>query len=121
MKKLERNRTEDQYIKEQHVVGKYLYYSDYKNESNIYYIFKCDGIVSNSPLVYNCSRCYYFTVPKNNNCKCFLYDGLSKITVSPKAQLFTLSFEEFVDTFKIFVKNDKKYPVDLPDKIIQDK
>ena len=66
MKKLERNRTEDQYIKEEYVVGKYLYYTASNHDNILYYIFKCEGILSNSPLKYKCSRCYCFSVPKNN-------------------------------------------------------
>jgi hypothetical protein len=72
------------------------------------------------PLEYETSRCYYFMVPKNNNCKCFLYDNILKVKVPSKAILYKLSFEEFVNTFRVFIQNDKKYPNELPDKLIQD-
>lgn len=120
MKKLERSRTEDQYIKEEYVVGKYLYYTASNQDNILYYIFKCEGILSNSPLKYKCSRCYCFSVPKNNECKCFLYDDYKVITVQPNSIIYKMSFGEFVDTFSVFVKNDRKYPTELPSKIIQD-
>lgn len=121
MKKLERNRTEDQYIKEEYVVGKYLYYTSSNQDNVLYYIFKCEGILANSPLKYKCSRCYCFSVPKNAGCKCFLYDDYKTITIQPNSILYKMTFTEFVDTFSVFVKNDRKYPNELPSKIIQDR
>lgn len=121
MKKLERTRTEDQYIKESSVINKYLYYTTTGKESNLYYIFKCEDIISNSPVKYKCSRCYCFMVPKNDACKCFLYDDYKTITLPASCSLYEITFGEYVDTFRVFVDNDGKLPNELPSKIIQDK
>jgi hypothetical protein len=121
MRKLERSRTEDQYIKEERVCNKYLYYTTTTKDATLYYIFKCETIMSNSPVKYGCSRCYCFLVPKDNSCKCFLYDNYKHITLPPNTNLYEVTFGEYVDTFRVFVENDGKYPSELPSKIIQDK
>lgn len=120
MRKLERTKLVDQYIKEEFVKDKYLYYKVSKKDTNVYYIFKCKNIISNNPLIYSCSKCFVFSVPIENNRKCFVYDNYKIIKLPPKVDLYKLSFTEFVDTFRVFVKNDGKYPNDLPSKIIQD-
>lgn len=121
MRKLERTKLVDQYIKEEFVKDNYLYYKNRIKDNDVYYIFKCENIISNSPLVYGCSRCFAFSVPVENNRKCFLYDNYKRIELPPRVDLYKLSFTEFVDTFKVFVQNEGKYPNDLPDKIIQDR
>lgn len=121
MKKLERNRTEDQYIKDEYVKDKYLYFKNRIKDNDVYYIFKCENIISNSPVIYSCSRCFSFSVPLENNRKCYVYDNYKKIEIPPKADLYKLSFSEFVDTFNVFVKNEGEYPNNLPSKIIQDR
>ena len=121
MRKLERTKSVDQYIKEEFVKDNYLYYKNHTKDNDVYYIFKCKNIISNNPLVYGCSRCFVFSVPVENNRKCFVYDNYKKIELPTTADLYKLSFTEFVDTFRVFVQNDGKYPNDLPIKIIQDK
>ena len=59
-------------------------------------------------------------IPKNENCKAFVYDNPQKIIIKPIDILYEMSFSEYVNTFREFVKNEGKLVKELPSKIIQD-
>ena len=104
------------------MVGKYIYYKTKNNEANLYYIFNIDSVIPISDITvkYLLKRCFLMFVPIDENRLSFLYDNYTDITISTSDELYELSFSEYVNTFRVFLKNDGKPKKDLPDKLIQD-
>lgn len=106
------------------LIGKHIYFKDSQKDSDLYYIFEIKSIdsTSNIPyIIYKVDRCYMMFVPKNKDCKAFLYDTTTEIKISPsKHELYEMSFAEYVNTFRSFVKNTGKLVKDLPTKLIED-
>ena len=104
------------------LIGKYIYVKQSNDEMDIHKIFKIVEILNEYPVIYKIEKYYYFTIPYNKECKCFYYKG-SKDTyeVNYSDTLYILENDEFINTFRAFIKNDGKSPNEIPSKIIQDK
>ena len=106
------------------IIGKYIYFKEERKDSILYYILTVKSI-ENDPensdeIIYFTNKCYLLFVPKNKECKTHIYDNYDKIKILSKFDLYEMSFREYVNTFREFIKNDGKYPEELPSKIIQD-
>jgi len=105
------------------ILNKHIYYKTENNNSFLYYIFtiKSIDLEINSPkITYYTDKCYVFMVPKNNESTAFIYDNYDQVTIKPSDVLYEMSFSEYVNTFREFIKNDGKKVYELPSKIIQD-
>lgn len=108
----------------QDIIGKYIYFKDERPDSNLYYILTVKSIEVDSDnsdeIIYLTHKCYLLFVPKNKECKIHLYDNYDKVKISSKFDLYEMTLSEYVNTFREFIKNDGKFPEELPSKIIQD-
>lgn len=104
------------------MVGKYVYYKTKNNDANLYYIFNIESVIpiSDYEVKYILSRCFLMFVPFDENRTSFLYDNYNDITIRTNGELYELTFSEYVNTFRVFLKNDGKLVKELPDKLIQD-
>lgn len=102
MQKIEKTKLLD----EKYISNNYLYYIKNLSNETLYYIFMCNGIISNSPLVYSTNKCYCFSLPKNVNKKTYLYDDVKNVEILPHSDLYFITFSEFVDKFRIYIEND---------------
>lgn len=104
--------------------GKYIYFSKSYQDSQLYYIFRIESIdASNgiSKIKYNCSKVYLLMVPNDKSRTVFLYDNYKEVIVNGLYDvLYEMTFSEYVNTFREFVKSDGKRGSELPNKIIQD-
>lgn len=103
---------------DRNLIGKYIYLHRFDKESSCHHIFKLTDIIESTYLT---DRHYFFYIPNDKNCKAFCYDGVGQIDLCYKDKLFILDNEEYIDTFRMFVKYDSYNVHSLPDKIIQDK
>lgn len=98
-----------------------LYCKVEKDDNIFYHIFKLgDVIIKEDTIVLNTINCFTFQVPVNRNLKAFLYNDYTHIEIKKSDSLFKLSKSEYLDTYLCFMKNDKKFVYELPDKLIQD-
>lgn len=105
------------------MIDKYIYFKRDNKDAFLYYIFsiKSINVEDDKPnIIYDTKKCYLLFVPKDENRQVFLYDNYKSISISNNDELFELTFTEFVNTFRVFVKNDMKLTKELPTKIIQD-
>ena len=121
MQQILNNNKQNNYISK-NLINKYIYVKLEKSDSNLYYIFSIKSIDSEIDypnIVYYTNKCYLMYVPKNNECRAFVYDNYDKVSISMNDELYELSFSEFVNTFRTFIQNHGKYPNELPSKLIQ--
>ena len=94
-----------------------------------YYLMKVSDVSSfdtYGELVLHTSLCYRFIVPHYNDyvsmkqLKCHLYGDISDVPITIQDELFEMSYDEFVNTYMVFINHDGHYKENLPDKIIQD-
>lgn len=108
----------------QDIIGKYIYFKEERKDSNLYYILTVKSIevdpINSEDITYFTNKCYLLFVSKNKECRTHIYDNYDKVNISPKFDLYEMSFSEYVNTFREFIKNDGKFPEELPSKIIQD-
>lgn len=106
------------------ILGKYIYFSKKYLDSQVHYIFNIKSMdISNgiSKIIYKCDKAYMFMIPEDKNRKAFLYDNYKEVTVNGLVDvLYEMTFSEYVNTFREFVKNDGKLVCEIPNKIIQD-
>jgi hypothetical protein len=82
---------------------------------------KSDIIDNENVVTYKTKKCYIFSIPIQQNQKCYLYENYNEIDLDiHKDILYEMSFEEFVNTFRTFIKYDGFIANDIPSKIIQD-
>lgn len=84
MQKIEKTKLLD----EKYISNNYLYYIKNLSNETLYYIFMCNGIISNSPLVYSTNKCYCFSLPKNISKKTYLYDDIKNVEILPHSDLY---------------------------------
>lgn len=102
--------------------GKWIYVKRSKKETDIHYIFKVKDVVEGSnPTEYEVEREFYFTIPLDKECKCFCYDSNDNFILDKQDVLYEMGYDEWLDTFREFVKNDGMKSSDIPAKIIQDR
>lgn len=103
------------------IINKYLYYKEERQDSYLYFILIVKSIdYDETNITYYTDKCYLLYVPKNLSNKCFVYDNYTKVNISTKIDLYEMTFAEFVNTFREFIKYDGKLASELPSKIIQD-
>lgn len=95
----------DEMINESFMLNKYFYYKKENQNSINYFIFLCNGILSNMPIKYSCKKGYCFMLPKNEENKSYLFDDINEIEIMYNNNIYLMSFEEFVDKFKVYIKN----------------
>ena len=122
MKHIKHNiKTNNYYSKE--FVGNYVYIKKSNKDFDTHQIFKIVGLSEEDDHTFIVNKYYYFYIPNSNNMnmKCFCYEGNNKCTYGPKDEMYILDDDEFIDTFREFIKNDGKSKNEVPSKIIQDK
>lgn len=122
MKQIINDKNHTNYISN-NLIGKYIYYKEERDNEYLYFIFTIESIKpneSNKLIIYNTNKCYLLYVPKNITSKCFIYDNYNQINILANNDLYEMTFSEFVNTFREFIKIDGKVVSDLPTKIIQD-
>ncbi len=102
------------------LIGKYIYSKTSNKDMDIHRIFKIKEIKSEHPITYDTEKYYYFTIPYNQQCKCFCYGDESIIQLTQKDELYIMQLNEYINTFHEFIENESKYPYEIPSKIIQD-
>lgn len=102
--------------------GKWIYVKRYNKDMDIHYIFKVKNVVPRSnPVEYVVERQYYFTIPFNHEKQCFCYDSKNNFILQHQDVLYEMSYDEWLDTFREFVRNEGVVAGDVPTKIIQDR
>lgn len=96
-------------INESFMLNKYFYYKKENKNSINYFIFLCNGILSNMPIKYSCEKGYCFMLPKNEENKSYLFDDINEIEIIYNTNVYLISFEEFVNKFKVYLKNYDLY------------
>jgi len=101
---------------------KYLYLKKTNNNYDYHYIFNISNIIENDNYIkYKTKKCYIFAIPFDNNSKCYLYEKNNEIEINQlKDVLYEMTFNEFVNTFRTFIKYDGMLKHEIPVKIIQD-
>lgn len=121
MKKLEKTKQNNEYINIDILKNKSVYFCKSDYNSSTYYIFKISKVISTSPLIYEIYRGFMFYVPKDSNCKAFTYNiDKKEFNMDYKSDLYLMNEEEYLNTFRNFVKNEGLYVKDLPTKLIAD-
>lgn len=124
MKLINTDKQGNQY-KSNDLLNKHYYINVKTDEFNCYYIFvikniKYDNISYN--IIYECERCFCLAVPIIKTGRhAYLYDKYNSIKINyTYDKLYELSYDEYLNTFKMFIKCDGMYADELPNKIIQD-
>lgn len=105
----------------QGIKNKYIYVKRSDSENDMYYIFKVISVLHNEyPVKYSISNCYMMLVPKDVNRKAYVYDRYDEFEIKYTDELYEMSYEEWLNTFRVFVKNEGEYVKNLPYKLIQD-
>ena len=103
------------------LIGKYIYLKQTLKETDILRIFKITKILKSKPITYEVIRQYYFCIPSNKDFKCYCYDSSDNVKLNNNDLIYIMSYDEYIDTFREFVKNDGCLGHNLPYKIVQDK
>ena len=123
MNKLFNSINHPKYVSEE-LIGKHIYFSKKYADSYVHYIFSIKSIDNSEGIAnikYKCEKVYMFMIPEDRNRKAFLYDNYKEVVVNGLVDiLYEMSFSEYVNTFREFVKNDGKFVYEIPDKVIQD-
>lgn len=99
----------------------YLYMSRSDKENDMYYIFKVEDILTKTfPIKYKLKHMYMMLVPKNPERKAYVYDKYNEYEIKYSDVLYKMSYDEWLNTFRIFVKYDGEPVKSLPVKLIQD-
>lgn len=101
------------------MVGKYVYMKRVIKDYTLHYIFKIDEILDTNPVKYKTEKCFMFSVPKNKLIKCYVYDNTSKIEVQFDDNLYEMTPNEWLDTFRSFVKHEGIESGQLPEDFIK--
>ena len=120
MQHIKRNNKLNNYYDEK-FIGQYIYVKKTNSRMNIHHIFKVTNLKCSSPVIYSVEKHYYFTIPNFKDGKCFCYDGTDVFEFDYYDELNIMDHEEYLDTFREFIKNDGKSITEIPSKIIQDK
>ena len=123
MNKILSNEKSNIYKSSEILNGKYLYVKKSNIDYDYHCIFTINDILlnTNHTITYKTKKCYIFAIPFNKDSKCYLYENNKEITINQsKDILFEMTFEEFVNTFREFVKYDGYNANSIPTKIIQD-
>lgn len=117
--------------KDTSLISNYIYFNRkfVNNEYNVYYIYKLNDIsVSDGMKDWEVNHIpsitYKFVVPVNNinERRAYLYCESYPILVDMyKDELYIMDYDEFINTYRTFYKNDGKLITSLPNKLIQDK
>ena len=114
------NKTNNYYDKK--FIDNYLYVKQSNKEMDIHHIFKVEDLLDESPITYKVDKHYYFTVPFNTKCKGFCYhNNLIPFKLEWNDKIYIMDYDEYLDTFRSFIKNDGKSVYEIPSKLIQDK
>lgn len=123
MKKLEEQNIKDtiNLYKSNDMIGKKIYMKRSDKESNMYYIFSINNIINSTlPIKYELKNCFMLFVPHDQNRKVHVYENYKEIELKYNDLLYELDVNEWLETFRTFVKYDSDYVQNLPSKIIQD-
>ena len=102
-------------------IGKYAYIKKTIKDVDIHQIFKITGLDPEDNMTYMVEKYFYFCIPQNKNIKCFCYTGKDRMKYDYKDEMYILDDDEYLNTFREFVKNDGKTSNEIPSKLIQDK
>lgn len=107
------------------LINKHYYVNIKNREFNCYYIFVIKDIRYNDVnynITYECERCFCLAVPIIKAGRhAYLYDNYNSVTINYNYdKLYELSMNEYLNTFKMFIKCDNMLADELPVKIIQD-
>lgn len=103
------------------MIGKKIYMKRTDKESDMYYIYSISDIINTSfPIKYELKNCFMLLVPKNQDRKVHVYEKYKDIELKYIDVLYELDYNEWLETFRVFVKYDGDYVRNLPSKIIQD-
>ena len=102
------------------IVGKFIYMKRSNKEMDIHYIFDIKEILGTSPVKYKVGKCFYFCIPFDKDRRCFYYNTTTNIKLNSSDILYELSYDEWLNTFHSFIKNEGKCVKELPSKIIKD-
>lgn len=106
---------------DQNINGKYIYLKRSDAENDMYYIFKIISIINAEyPVKYGIHGCYMMLVPQNNERKAYVYDRYNELELKYTDELYELTYDEWLNTFRTFVKYEGEYVKNLPTKLIQD-
>ena len=120
MQHIPHNIKENNYRSENYI-NKFGYIKKTTKDMYIYQIFKIVGLNELDDHAFNVEKYFYFCVPIEKNIKCFCYTGSAVLKYNYKDELYILDDDEYLDTFREFIKNDGKLNTNLPSKLIQDK
>lgn len=120
MNQILNNKYHNNYISD-NIIGKYIYYKEERKDAFLYFILVVKSIDHDETnIIYYTDKCYLLYVPKNKDLKAYVYDNYQKVNISTKFDLYEMTFTEYVNTFREFIKCDGKLVTELPSKIIQD-
>jgi len=106
---------------DQNINGKYIYLKRSDTENDMYYIFKIISIINAKyPFKYEIQNCYMMLVPKDAERKAYVYDKYKEIELKYTDEMYEMTYDEWLNTFRVFVKNEGEYVKNLPYKLIQD-
>lgn len=103
------------------MINKYIYMKRITTDMTLYHIYKIDKVINEDTynIIYESERSFVFKVPKDKNQCAYTYDDIKQIHINAYDELYELSKNEWLNTFRVFVENDGIKAKSLPDKIIQ--
>ena len=104
------------------LTGSHIYLKRSNKEYDMLYIGVITDVIKDENLLkYKLKHCYMLTVPKEKNRKAYTYENVNEIDIYKDEDLYMLDYDEYIETFRNFVKCEGTYSQDLPEKIIADK
>jgi len=88
------------------LIGKYIYLKRSNKDMIIHRIFKINDLLNSNPITYKVDKQYYFTVPFNQECKCFCYNGTNVIELDYREEIYSITDSEYLNMFRTFVNFD---------------
>lgn len=100
------------------LIGNFIYIQKNDKISSSHHIFKLTDIIDST---YVGSKHYFFHIPVDRGNRAFCYDGIGQIDIAYNDKIFVIDEDEYLDTFRSFVRHDGYRVSDLPDKVVKDK